>query len=342
MEQAHQAGIIHRDLKPGNVLLAPAANDPALNCAWGWPKLTDFGLARRMEGAGMTRSGAVMGTPNYMAPEQANGQIDKLGPAVDVYGLGGILYRLLTGQHPFRDANRHTAPPSPRSLHTSVPEKLSILCMRCLATTPADRPSVADLIKDLEQFLSGDPVTGPTVGAAQPAERLAVMISSTSLDLPQHRDTVNEAIRRVGYYPLAMEHGSAEAGSNALSFSLRMVEQADLFIGIIAFRYGYVPADPIANPNGWSVTEHEYRRAMEQRNSRAHLSDERGPCRRRAAGRAGRGGAAKAGKAEGGTEDQAHLRLLPFGGRATVAGLAVAVRDQTVLTSGCWRPTPGE
>ncbi len=78
-------------------------------------------------------------------------------------------------------------------------------------------------------------------GTARPAERLAVLISSTSLDLPHHRDTVNEAIRRVGYFPLAMEHGSAEAGSNALSFSLRMVDQADLFIGISAFRYGYMP-----------------------------------------------------------------------------------------------------
>jgi serine/threonine protein kinase len=99
-------------------------------------------------------------------------------------------------------------------------------------------------------------------GSAEASERLAVMISSTSLDLPHHRETVNEAIRRLGYYPLAMEHGSAEAGSNALSFSLRMVDQADLFIGIIAFRYGYVPDDPVANPNGWSVTEHEYRRAV--------------------------------------------------------------------------------
>ncbi len=101
-------------------------------------------------------------------------------------------------------------------------------------------------------------------GTVRPAERLAVMISSTSLDLPHHRQTVNEAIRRVGYYPLAMEHGSAEAGSNALSFSLRMVEQAHLFLGIIAFRYGYVPDDPVANPAGWSVTEHEYRRAIER------------------------------------------------------------------------------
>jgi hypothetical protein len=108
--------------------------------------------------------------------------------------------------------------------------------------------------------MNRDSRIGDEAGLA--ADRLAVMISSTSLDLPLHRDTVNEAIRRVGWYPLAMEHGSAEHGSNALSFSLRMVDQANLFIGVIAFRYGYVPDDPQTNPNGWSVTEHEYRRAV--------------------------------------------------------------------------------
>jgi hypothetical protein len=73
--------------------------------------------------------------------------------------------------------------------------------------------------------------------------------------LPHHRDTVNEAIRRVGWYPLAMEHCSAESGYNPLSFSFQMVDRADLFIGIIAFRYGDVPKDPIANSNGWSTAD---------------------------------------------------------------------------------------
>src|SRR5262249_45004899 len=108
----------------------------------------------------------------------------------------------------------------------------------------------------------------PPVSAAdetvRPAERLAVMISSTSLDLPHHRATATEAVLRAGFFPLAMEHGTAEASSDALSFSLRMVDQADLYIGIIAYRYGYVPDDAAANPNGWSVTEHEYRRALER------------------------------------------------------------------------------
>jgi hypothetical protein len=110
-------------------------------------------------------------------------------------------------------------------------------------------------------------MTQPSPGqdeAAPATERLAVMISSTSLDLPRHRAAVSEAILRVGWYPLAMEHGSAEPGSNALSYSWRLVDQADLFVGIIAFRYGYMPADPATNPDGWSVTEHEYRRAIQR------------------------------------------------------------------------------
>src|SRR5262249_28619896 len=92
MQAAHDKGIIHRDLKPANILLTVD----------GTPKITDFGLAKRLDSAGQTRTGAIMGTPSYMAPEQAGGKGKEVGPAADVYALGAILYELLTGRPPFR------------------------------------------------------------------------------------------------------------------------------------------------------------------------------------------------------------------------------------------------
>ena len=144
MDAAHQAGIVHRDLKPANILLAGAG--PALGQYV--PKIADFGLAKQLDtDSSQTQTGAIMGTPSYMAPEQANGQINRIGPATDVYALGAMLYELLTGRPPFRGAAmldtleqvRTREPVSPRELQPSTPRDLETICLKCLQKEPAKR-----------------------------------------------------------------------------------------------------------------------------------------------------------------------------------------------------------
>src|SRR5262245_45945403 len=168
---AHSSGVIHRDLKPGNILLAPADSQCDLSTSEGLdacePRITDFGLAKRLgDGAGLTMTGQILGTPSYMPPEQASGYRHDVGPAADIYALGAILYAMLTGRAPFVSDNPvelilhviEREPPLPRSLVRYVPRALESICLKCLEKSPSDRyASATELAEDLDRFLQHEP-----------------------------------------------------------------------------------------------------------------------------------------------------------------------------------------
>ena len=174
MHYAHKRGIVHRDLKPANILLhldesqilteSNLADTAVLRNLMSYvPKITDFGLAKHMGGEeGPFRHGAVVGTPSYMAPEQARGTSGEVGPAADVYALGAILYEMLTGHPPFKGNTPEetaqlvltTEPQPPTQVRPKTPKDLETICLVCLQKNPAHRyGSAGALAEDLRRFL---------------------------------------------------------------------------------------------------------------------------------------------------------------------------------------------
>jgi serine/threonine-protein kinase len=187
VEHAHQQGIIHRDLKPGNILLStdsehlPKSNSERLAesesngrastlSGLHSPMIADFGLAKHLipDRDSLTQTGAIVGTPSFMPPEQAGGNRGSIGPASDVYSLGAILYNCITGRPPFQAASRidtifmviEQDPVPPRLLNPRVDRDLELICLKCLQKSPEMRyPSAAALSHDLDAYLSGEPLS---------------------------------------------------------------------------------------------------------------------------------------------------------------------------------------
>ena len=155
---AHQQGVLHRDLKPSNILVD--ARDQ--------PQITDFGLAKRLSlECDLTVTGQILGSPHYLPPEQAQGRNQGIGPASDVYGIGAVLYHLLTGQPPFQGEGLPEVlhqviaeePPALRALNPGVPRDLETICLKCLRKTPGDRyAGAAELAEDLHRWQAGEPI----------------------------------------------------------------------------------------------------------------------------------------------------------------------------------------
>jgi serine/threonine protein kinase len=260
----HEQGIVHRDLKPSNVLLTST----------GMPKLADFGLAKHLDAESEnTRTGEIIGTPNYMAPEQAEGASDLIGPAVDVYAVGTILYEMLVGKPPFDSPTALEAlrrvtseePTFPNEARNKIPRDLQLICLKCLQKKPHERYGNAALLADdLERFLTSRPINAESIGpirrtakwvrrrpdlAALTLACVGLVVALAFMAGDRYRAEQNTRERAVELAPQALEilkrncaqcHG---ADSNKIEKQLNVFDHAALLSGIRNIVVAGSPAD---------------------------------------------------------------------------------------------------
>jgi serine/threonine protein kinase len=264
---AHQHGIVHRDLKPSNVLLTGD----------GQPKVCDFGVAKHLEGSDVqTRSGTLVGTAEYMAPEQAEGKAE-VGPAADIYALGALLYTMLTGRPPFQGAStldtldqvRTLEPVAPRRLQPTLPRDLETICLKCLAKEPQKRyASALALAEDVRRFLTGQPVLARPVSPLERAWKwarrrpalAALLVLSTLLAvigfpsvtlLWLHADRERQAKEEQSRIALAAQ----DEAETALYFSRIALAERDYFANNVAGTHALLalcsPQEGRPHRRGW-------------------------------------------------------------------------------------------
>lgn len=301
MHYAHGQGVLHRDLKPGNVLLTlrkqfSVGGLEAEGCLRSWDaKVTDFGLAKVLDLAGTeTRTGAILGTPSYMSPEQAKGQRE-VGPATDVYALGAILYELLAGRPPFSGHSDvetlsqvvSDEPPPLRRLLPEIPRDLEAICLVCLEKSPDRRyQSASDLSADLRRFIAGEPTNVRPLSSSQrllrwarrrPAQAALGVVTIAALltigvGLYFYTSRLNQALT------LAKDHANRAESSQQIAKQHEELANEQLYVtqmrlADLATREGnltrarqllepYGPGRPMAHLRGveWQLLKHQLSR----------------------------------------------------------------------------------
>jgi len=245
---AHQRGIVHRDLKPANILLQiadlrlqienPAVPQSAISdLQSAIPKITDFGLAKRLDvDSGQTQTGVVMGTPSYMAPEQAGGNSKHLGPGADIYSLGAVLYELVAGRPPFKAATTldtvlqvlSDEPLPPSRLNSKLPRDLETICLKCLQKEPRKRYATAlALAEDLRRFQADEPILARPVGRVERAWRWCRRNPAVAGLLAAVALTLVLGAAGASFFAFQANANAERANANANQFLLEK-ERADL------------------------------------------------------------------------------------------------------------------